>query len=53
MGREMARGIPVVHHRFHDSGHVNHFRLYPEQYGNLILNFIATIYKDNLENNLR
>ncbi|CAF3326853.1 unnamed protein product [Rotaria socialis] len=43
MARQVERGVQVSSHRFIDSGHVNHFRLHPEEYGRLILDFIVKI----------
>ncbi|CAF1100253.1 unnamed protein product [Adineta ricciae] len=41
INKQKDRGVLVTSHRFADSGHVNHFRLYPTEYGQLILNFIV------------
>ena len=43
MTRQSDRGVQVTSHRFADAGHVNHFRLYPAEYGKLVLDFIESI----------
>lgn len=43
MTTQVQRGVDVQSHRFVDSGHVNHFRLHPSEYGQLILDFIDKI----------
>ena len=43
MTTQVNRGVEVQSHRFVDSGHVNHFRLHPVEYGKLILDFIEKI----------
>jgi hypothetical protein len=48
MSRQVQRGVSVTSHRFVGSGHVNHFRLFPVEYGKLVLEFTANIQKDNL-----
>jgi hypothetical protein len=53
MANQVNRGVEVTSHRFVDSGHVNHFRLYPVEYGKLILDFIVNIQKDNLSDKLK
>ena len=45
MALQIERGVDVSSYRFNDSGHVNHFRLHPTEYGNLILNFIVNTEK--------
>lgn len=42
MSMQARRGVTVMSHRFIDSGHVNHFRLHPEEYGKVVLNFLST-----------
>jgi hypothetical protein len=49
MASQVMRGVPITSHRFVDSGHVNHFRLYPQEYGKIILDFIVNIQKDKLK----
>ncbi len=46
MAEQAERGFHVISHRFVGSGHVNHFRLYPLEYGKLVLDFIVNIEKD-------
>jgi hypothetical protein len=48
MFKQKNRGVNVMSHRFNGSGHVNHFRMYPEEYSKLILNFIVNIQNNNL-----
>ncbi len=48
MASQVKRGVHVQSHRFVGSGHVNHFRSYPVEYGKLISDFIANIQKENL-----
>jgi len=45
MANQVQRGVTVTSHRFVGSGHVNHFRLFPVEYGKLILDFITNIEK--------
>lgn len=45
MAQQVERGVTVTSHRFTDSGHVNHFRLHPEEYGKLALDFIHNTQK--------
>ncbi|CAF1354734.1 unnamed protein product [Rotaria sordida] len=45
IARQVERGVNVISHRFIDSGHVNHFRLHPVEYGKLVLDFIINIQK--------
>ncbi len=49
MANQVKRGVQVMSHRFVDSGHVNHFRLYPKEYEKLILDFIVNIQNDKLK----
>jgi hypothetical protein len=49
MSIQSKRGVQVMSHRFVDSGHVNHFRLHPTEYGKLILDFIVKIENDKLK----
>jgi hypothetical protein len=49
MSNQTKRGVQVMSHRFVDSGHVNHFRLHPVEYGKLILDFIVKIENDKLK----
>jgi hypothetical protein len=53
MASQINRGVQVMSHRFVDSGHVNHFRLYSVEYGKLILDFIVNIQNDNLSDKLK
>lgn len=53
MAIQVTHGVQVVSHRFIDSGHVNHFRLYPQEYGKIILDFIVNIHKNNLSDKLK
>ena len=41
MAMQVQRGVNVTSHRFADSGHVNHFRLHPEEYGKVVLKFLS------------
>jgi len=45
MAKQAERGAHVMSHRFADSGHVNHFRLNPTEYGKLVLDFIVNTEK--------
>ncbi|CAF4440507.1 unnamed protein product, partial [Adineta steineri] len=47
MAVQIDRGVNVTSHQFIGSGHVNHFRLHPVEYGKLILDFIVNIENDN------
>jgi hypothetical protein len=49
MANQVKRGVQVMSHRFVDSGHVNHFRLHPVEYGKLILDFIVEIENDKFK----
>ncbi|UJR09153.1 hypothetical protein I4U23_013401 [Adineta vaga] len=48
MNKQKERGVQVTSHQFVDSGHVNHFRLYPNEYGKLVLNFIVNNKKQRV-----
>ncbi|CAF1093591.1 unnamed protein product [Adineta steineri] len=48
MAVQVDRGVNVTSHRFLGSGHVNHFRLHPVEYGKLVLDFIVNIENDNV-----
>ncbi len=43
---QTKRGVKVMSHRFVGSGHVNHFRLNPVEYGKIILDFLENIQND-------
>ena len=40
MVTQVKRSVHVMSHRFANSEHVNHFRLHPEEYGKVVLQFI-------------
>ena len=48
MVTQIQRGVDVQSHRFVDSGHVNHFRLHPAEYGKLVLDFIEKIQNNQI-----
>ena len=48
MATQVRRGVDVQSHRFVDSGHVNHFRLHPSEYGKLALEFIEKIQNNQV-----
>jgi hypothetical protein len=48
MATQVQRGVHVTSHRFVGSGHVNHFRLNPVEYGKLVLDFILNIQNETL-----
>ena len=48
MVTQIQRGVAVQSHRFVDSGHVNHFRLHPAEYGKLVLDFIEKIQNNQI-----
>ncbi len=50
MASQVKRGIHVISHKFIGSGHVNHFRLYPVEYGKIVLDFIQN---DNLSDKIK